>query len=74
MTSVEDERTAAQEAETIIRSLVPSTRYAKIIIDKLRKAHTGSRLRQGRRTFQLQRRSTPSVMTLIWNFRRSVLR
>jgi len=39
MTSIEDERNAAQEAETIIRSLKPSTRYAKIIIDKLRKAH-----------------------------------
>ena len=30
MTSIEDERNAAQEAETIIRSLKPSTRYAKI--------------------------------------------
>jgi hypothetical protein len=39
MASIEDERNAAQEAETIIRSLKPSTRYAKIIIDKLRKAH-----------------------------------
>lgn len=39
MASIEEERNAAQEAATIIRSLKPSTRYTKITIDKLRKAH-----------------------------------